>query len=698
MSGRRQQPQQEQGGESGGPIVFAGFSGLNTQASRLGIQDTQCAIMDGFFPAGADNARIIFDHGVPIYVAPAGLHIVFYGFANIGQTPYCIVFLNDGSVVSVNTATLVSGLIALPGKIQNPSVTTVGINQYGSQFILIVSQQPNGYFIWDGTTFFSPGQVIPGLDGPGPIASSTLSVGGSGYEVGDTGIVTGGTGDATYIVTSVGGAPIAIAAINAGGAGYVLNDTGTITTGNGDATYIVTGALAGQVIRITILNFGTGYHSGAGIATATGGAQPGVGVGFTVDLTVNSPVATYTLTAPGTAYISQSGLATATGGAQPGRGTGFSINTTVSGGVVPTGISGTSVEVYSGHVWIVNGDVLEFSAPGSVVDFATSDGGGNLTSNDSSLRAKFTALLATNGYLYLFGDSSIQYIANVQTTGAPPTTTFTIQNSDPETGTVWPGTVDVMGSNIVFANAWGAHVSYGGRTGKISGDLDGIYGSVPNFAGKVPSATKAIVFGRRIWALLLPVIDSFSGQQVNKLFIWDEKRWCSTQQGIDLIYVQHQEIDSVLTAYGTDGNAIYPLFQVPSQAFTKVMRSKFWSMPRGEVFENAVSRLWGVIEYHAAAGVTLHISIDSEYGDSPIDVTPPTPFMTWVNNVGATMVWVNNVLAPMTWRSTGNSIVVFPPQSVAQRGALIGITVSTTAADLGLLSLSALPVPVIGRY
>jgi hypothetical protein len=390
MSGARPPPraqqQQAQQDQSGGLIVFSGFSGLNTQASRIGIEDTQAAWMDGWFPQGTDNARIIFDHGAPIFTAPNFINS--YQFGNIGATPYCIVFLVDGSVWSVNTITLAAAEIAASGTIQS---VNVGMSQWGSTYILIVANQLNGYFVWDGTFFYRSGDTVPG--------------------------------------------------------------------------------------------------------------DPG--------------------------------------------------------GVMPTGISGTSIETYTGHVWIVNGNVLEFSAPGSIVDFSTANGGGNLTSNDSTLRVRWTQLVATNGYLYLFGDSSITYIANVQTTGAgPSTTTFTIQNADPEVGTPWPGTVDVIGSNIVFANAWGAHVSYGGRTAKISGDLDGIYNSLPNFGGQIPTATKSIVFGKRVWALLLPVIDAFTGQQVNKLFIWDEKRWCSTQQSLNLVYVQHQEIDSVLTAYGTDSLAI----------------------------------------------------------------------------------------------------------------------------------------------
>ena len=80
--------------------------------------------------------------------------------------------------------------------------------------------------------------------------------------------------------------PIATATLGAGGLGYLAGDTGTITTGNGNATYqVLTVGAGGDVLTFSITAPGTRYTVGAGQATATGGAQPGVGVGFTVNIT-----------------------------------------------------------------------------------------------------------------------------------------------------------------------------------------------------------------------------------------------------------------------------------------------------------------------------------------------------------------------------------------------------------------------------
>jgi hypothetical protein len=80
---------------------------------------------------------------------------------------------------------------------------------------------------------------------------------------------------------------IETASVTAGGSGYNAGDTGTITTGNANATYLVqTVGGGGAVTAFEITNAGSGYSVSAGNATATGGSQPGTGTGFTVDITV----------------------------------------------------------------------------------------------------------------------------------------------------------------------------------------------------------------------------------------------------------------------------------------------------------------------------------------------------------------------------------------------------------------------------
>jgi hypothetical protein len=79
---------------------------------------------------------------------------------------------------------------------------------------------------------------------------------------------------------------ISTATLNSGGTGYAVNDTGTIVqSGGSGATYIVNSVSSGAVVTFTITSGGTGYSTATGVLTAKGGAQPGAGSGFTVNIT-----------------------------------------------------------------------------------------------------------------------------------------------------------------------------------------------------------------------------------------------------------------------------------------------------------------------------------------------------------------------------------------------------------------------------
>lgn len=88
------------------------------------------------------------------------------------------------------------------------------------------------------------------------------------------------------VTLSPPGGPIVTTTLGAGGSGYAPNDTGILTDGNSDATYkVLTVGGGGAVLTYQITGAGSAYLIGNGAATAAGGGQPGVGTGFTVNIT-----------------------------------------------------------------------------------------------------------------------------------------------------------------------------------------------------------------------------------------------------------------------------------------------------------------------------------------------------------------------------------------------------------------------------
>src|ERR1700730_13779482 len=194
-----------------------------------------------------------------------------------------------------------------------------------------------------------------------------------------------------------------------------------------------------------------------------------------------------------------------------------------------------------------------------------------------------------------------------------PITNFGNNNADPQVGSPWPSSVQALGGNIVFANPNGIYVSYSGSVKKVSDQLDGFYQSVPAMlSGTDFSSAIAQLFNKPVYMLLLPVIRQATGQQVNQLLMYDGERWFVSMQDRTLTYIATQEVNSQIIAWGTDGHAIFKLFQTPSTGFTKYVQSKLKNDPSYMATKTAIS-MGGVLSV-AAVDQPLQITIDNENG------------------------------------------------------------------------------------
>lgn len=529
MSGRAPQQQQPQAEGQGPippemrPVVFSGFSTMNSLAARPSIEDDQCSWIDSFMPVGKSTVRTMPGISPAIWTTP-DYPVVFFDFASVGDVPYCIAVTSIGDIWAISPTPPFTARKIAAAAVASASQLNIGVSQWGNQYIIIVcSSQPsgNGLFFWDGTTFYNPGDNLPGY-------------------------------------------------------------------------------------------------------------------------------------------------------------------TTVS-----TGIQGSGVDTYQGRLWITNGASVYFSAPQDPGDFSSMNGGGAFTSFDAFLRVLYIRPKQSSGFLYLIADSSVNYISQITVAGSPPTTSFSNQNADPEIGSPYPNTVEVWSRTIMSANAFGVHQMSGGAMSKVSEPIDGTYDSTGiNFNANVLSACKAIVYGRRLYMLLIPVVNPTSGQVQTKLACWDGKRWWFASQEVTLTLVGTLEINSIILAYGTDSASIYPLFQSPSIGFTKVIQSKLFAGEGGPLLQKAATRLWGSVIYNSALAPNFDFTIDCETGGASQSlVLSPNP-VTWVNTVSGDdfIAWVNSDIAgPVVWNGTAIGIVVFPPTAVAQNGTMLGLTIYTNAADVTIL-------------
>jgi hypothetical protein len=734
------------------PLLMEQFNGLNTSTTRAGVPDDQCYFIDGLIPLDHHNLRTLYDVGTTLYTA-TGTTIVFFYFVNITSIPYCIIFLANGSVAAVNMLTNTSQTILPAGTILTPSQLSIGISQWGQQYIIIVSNQANGYWVWDGTAIYQSGSIGPsvsltnngsgyisqpvitlvGGSGFGAVFTSSISNGsivsvqvvnpGQGYQAGDTPTLVftggntsgsgasinailahhaGGTGASiaiTLVFAPATGQYLSYATLQSGGSGYSNIGVQVNVSGGSPAaiTPITTSVTLGVISSIGTNDgrgpgwFGTyntsvvptasvvdnGYFFINSTSIVNGGSNySNFPVLTVVDATASitaSPVLRASVTQPGGSITSVSIVAAGQFGVSVTPTVVITDTATTAAGTVtlmPYGVSGNAVETYSGHVWVVNKNLIQFSAPGSVSDFSTADGGGSQQSNSSYLKIGYTRLIQSNGFLFLIADSSIDYISGVQTSGMSPTTTYTLQNASPTIGTPYPWSVILRGQDLIMANSLGIYVVAGSQPTKISQMLDGFWGTVPNFGGLNLSSAHANIFSREVWMTLAEFVNPVTTATVTQPCMWDGgKRWFTSPQNMSMTYIASQEINSVFTTYGTNGTIVAPLFSVPSTNFTKTVQSKLWGEPGGAMITKMPDRFWAIADYYSVTSPAITATLDAVQVD-PVSGT--------VNNTAVTYTLAGPT-APLHY--------VTAPQAIGQQGVLIGMTIKTNCNDMALVSV-----------
>lgn len=453
------------------------------------------------------------------------------------------------------------------------------------------------------------------------------------------------------------------------------------------------------------LNDGTAYQVNIStLAVTTISAT--VGKFFPGSATLNNP-------APAAAQYGQSGIIIVTTATANGYfawdgvtlyGPGDASPTWLNGNTPTTmtsGISGTCVETYQNRVWVGDGAQYSFSAPGNGASFSGALGGGTSPSNDSFLRREITQVKQSNGFLYLFADSSVNVVSNVQSSGSPITTTFNNQNVDPQSGTPFHNSVQSFGRALVFATNTGIYALVGGAAQKISDQLDGIFNNVAipfieaDSTVNQPSAAVCEIFAIKVYLLLLPLIDPFTGVERLGLAMWDGKKWFLGSQVSNLTFIASQEINSELTAWGTDGTNVFPLFNKTSSSLRKIWQTRLWPGDGFQITKQAM-RLYTQAQDNSGSGYSMtgtldYVLEDNSLASSPsFTITSSGAAIVWLNNSSQIIQFQNNSPANLFFTVGSINLSGFDAGLINARGNLLGLTFQSTSPDFTIMAHSLL--------
>ena len=613
---------------------------------------------------------------------------LLYSVGSIG--PYQSAQLLDGgsgysSVPSVTIYGGSGGGVSITPVINEGSVVSLTVNNAGAGYL--PGEIAQVAFSGGGTD--DSAILTASLATGGGIASLTLVNNGSGYTNGTNyalGITGGGGSGATGTFNVVNGSVTGLTLTN-GGSGFTASPGISFAAAGAGTNALAVAAIASAVVTtINVVYGGTGYF-GTPTLTITGGG----GSGATAVCTVSGgAINGATVTDGGSGYTSAPAVEIESG-----------VNNAAAATLtlMPFGVSGTSIETFLSRVWISNpdqigtqpaGGLFSVSAPESLTDFATSDGGLLFTNSDRFLREAYVALRQSNGYLYTLGDSSASVINNVQTSGTPTTTTFNYQNTSSQIGAAWRDSCQDYKQGVLFANPNGVQGLYGGSVKTLSDKMQDVFDSAfprdPTTGiasilpgGLTPSSAVANIHTVPVYLLLMTIIDPTTNTQRNAMVSWSEKEWFITSQTANLTFICTQEVASSMTAWGTDGSSLFPLFLTPSTTLNKKISTKLYGGEREIVVSNPMTVQIRTTDMTAGqTGIVGTITMEAaqlalQNGEAPFTTIPP---VSWPNVNQPAFTCVNSPNA--VWAASASSMA----------GMGIGLTLTTTSPDFLLQGLS----------
>lgn len=636
-------------------IAIEGMDGFDTRYPRTQIDDNKCSWLENLQPIGKSTL-------VPTPTTTSGAfagngnYLATFDFVSIGQPgsvrSFLVEIMTDGSAYAMDMAGVNVPLyyqIAPSGTILGPNQNTCGIGQAGNQYAVLVSTigngmsgtiYGNGYYLWDGNALFHATTLGPTviIDNPGSQYGSPPNC-----------IPYGGGGGGAVLNATIGDGAVTSIAVSGPGSGYNPFDEVIIAFrgGNNGGAYTAIGipqwGLQGEIDSILITDPGMGYTSTTAARIIGGG---GGGCELSVEVAFGA-ISSITVLTPGV-YPSQPTLDI------------YDPNSSVAHATVqpmPYGIFGSATCNYLGFQWVVNGSVVEFSAPSAPGNFNPGAGAGAFRSTDPFLRYSYKGVRQAQGFLFLLGDNSINYISNAVSSGS--NTTFSNLNVEPTIGLSWPNAVCTFESGIVFANVNGVYAVTGNTVKKISADLDGIWPTSDVLSGFIPSMAVTYMNGVQVFCLLIYILDPITGSRTQKILCSDGSRWWSITPPRFLVQIGTFDANSVRTVYGCDGYVMYQLFVGTDSSVTRTIQSKLYEGETGYWYTHVARRLYGKIKVKSLTAPTINMQLDCDSGAT-------TPTYTY------------------TPTAIGNQVI--GPYSVAPKGAQLGLTVTTNSPDTIFMS------------
>ena len=432
-----------------------------------------------------------------------------------------------------------------------------------------------------------------------------------------------------------------------------------IDTTYGYATFNGTNLVrVGSVATIEVTAGGSGY-SAAPTVTIGPPNQTG-GVQATAEATISGGIVTaITITEPGTGYTSAPAISFSSGAA------------TATATIISQ--PGTSIQSFSGRVWIADGRTVYYTAADSYNDF-TSISAGNITLVDATLYGDITQIVAANNFLYVFGESSINVFSDVRVNTLGETL-FTNTNISASIGTELFLGIFAYFRSILFINRYGVYALVGATTTKISDALDGIFPNI-DFSSTV-TGCQTLIYNILVSAWNVRYNDNGTYRRVQLVFF--DRKWFISYQG-NLTHINSSPVNGLINAYGVEsGGAFYRLYEDQTANIATEVVTALWDL-KDPIRDKQALKLGVEATFPVTVAGQLNISIDSESRASTSIALGNA--VAWQNNSFNNIAWTNNAGSTLQWVSSGYQLTEgykLLKYDAQMYGKYLGMTVTSTA-------------------
>lgn len=335
--------------------------------------------------------------------------------------------------------------------------------------------------------------------------------------------------------------------------------------------------------------------------------------------------------------------------------------------------TGNAIAVFEARVWIIEGRTRKFSAPNDYDDFTAANGAGSSILTDEAFPGDIRQAVSAVEQLWQVGESAINAISNVQSSGSPPsvTTTFADTNIVASLGSNAPASVIGYFRALALAAPFGIYALSGVTPQKLSDKLDGLFEDLT--LNDCPSAV-AVVLSLPCLLFLVTYnggLAEAGDAPLQMLLGFTQGKWFFAVQNVDLSWITTVVVDGVQQAWGTDGADVFQLFGAdPDETETtyKVM-SKLYDFGLATTMK---AMLKFGFEYQATHAIDPTLTVDSELGSLETDVFGGG-VLIFTNASGEELIFTNSVAAVLIFTVSG---LVLSRSNSEQWGHYLGWTLT----------------------